>query len=143
MCPHVRVPKLATRRYAGGMPPVLRMSAPLRKRMVQYEIPGGARFITFNCQRRLPLLRHARIARLLIDRLAAVCSDHGASLYAYVVMPEHVHLLLAPARPVRGAGIAPCDDPPGRWDRRRWRGFMTWHAEEAPRDTSRSEETDA
>ncbi len=69
---------------------------PMRKRLIRREVPRGVRFITFSCQRRLPLLRNPAIARVFVDRLAVVCEQSGTRLYTYVVMPEHVHLLLAP-----------------------------------------------
>jgi putative transposase len=68
----------------------------MRKRLVRREIPGGVRFITFSCHRRLPLLRHPRIACVFVDCLAEIRARTGLGLYAYVVMPEHVHLLLTP-----------------------------------------------
>jgi putative transposase len=71
---------------------------PIRKRMKRREIDGDIRFITFSCQRRLPLLSNPAIADLFADRLAWTRRNHKFKLYAWVLMPEHVHLLVLPAR---------------------------------------------
>jgi putative transposase len=68
----------------------------IRKRMRRRE--GGVRFITFSCQGRLPLLSNPRIADLFLDRLAAARARLSIELFAYVVMPEHVHLLVRSPR---------------------------------------------
>ena len=69
---------------------------PIRKRMKRRERAGDIRFVTFSCYRRLPLLRHAAISRLFVETLASVHARMRFELYAYVVMPEHVHLLIRP-----------------------------------------------
>jgi putative transposase len=68
----------------------------MRKRMRRREIPGGVRFITFSCQRRLPLLSNAGICRLLAQRCEAVRESGRMRVFAWVLMPEHVHLLCCP-----------------------------------------------
>jgi len=69
-------------------------AAPLRKRLHRREVEHGVRFITFSCQRRLPLLKNPKIADLFADSLARARRRHGFELYAWVAMPEHVHLLV-------------------------------------------------
>lgn len=70
-----------------------------RKRMRRREHPNHPRFPTFSCYRRLPLFKNDRIK----DRFAAYIADaresFGFNLYAWVIMPEHVHLLLWPRLP--------------------------------------------
>lgn len=68
-----------------------------RKRLRRWENAADVRFITFSAFRRLPLLNNPRIMDLIVQRLAAVRAAHGLHLYAWVVMPEHVHLLVRPA----------------------------------------------
>jgi putative transposase len=68
-----------------------------RKLMRRRELPGGVRFITFSCQHRLPLFRNGQIAGLFVAALARARSAHGLSVFAWVVMPEHVHILCRPA----------------------------------------------
>ncbi len=64
--------------------------------MRRWEVPGDIRFITFSCQRRLPLLGNPAIRDVFARSLDAARRRHGFSLYAWVVMPEHVHLLVRP-----------------------------------------------
>ena len=58
---------------------------------------GGPRFITFSCHRRLALLAQDGIADVFARSLAAARRTHHLSLYAWVIMPEHVHLLCRPS----------------------------------------------
>lgn len=68
----------------------------IRKRMRRWESTGAVRFITFSCQRRLPLLGRPAIRDALTSALVAARREHGFELFAWVVMPEHVHLLVRP-----------------------------------------------
>jgi len=61
---------------------------------------GHLHFITFSCYRRLPLLRSARARNLFVRVLGLVRDEYGFKLVGYVVMPEHVHLLIS--EPARG-----------------------------------------
>jgi putative transposase len=58
--------------------------------MRRRDDPGGVRFVTFSCERRLPLLSNPRIAAVFIEALAPARERFGFKLFAYVVMPEHV-----------------------------------------------------
>ncbi|MGA8041348.1 MAG: transposase, partial [Terracidiphilus sp.] len=51
-------------------------------------------FIPFSCFRRLPFLEEARPKDTVEAVLEEVRARHGARIYAYVLMPEHVHLLM-------------------------------------------------
>jgi len=57
-------------------------------------------FITFSCYRRLPLLSTAAARDLLVQELARVRAEYGFKLVGYVVMLNHVHLLMS--EPVKG-----------------------------------------
>ena len=61
---------------------------------------GHLHFITFTCYQRLPLLRSARARNVLVQILGEVRDRFGFSLVGYVVMPEHIHLLVG--EPARG-----------------------------------------
>ncbi len=61
---------------------------------------GRLHFLTFSCYRRLPLLRSARTRNVFVRVLDQVRKEYGFKLVGYVVMPEHVHLLIS--EPVRG-----------------------------------------
>ncbi|MDP1661420.1 MAG: transposase [Phycisphaerales bacterium] len=75
-----------------------------RKRLKRFDNPHTARFLTFSCQLRLPLFKNPAIADLFIERLAACRAEYGFALLAFVVMPEHVHLIV---RPIRGESMVP------------------------------------
>jgi putative transposase len=56
---------------------------------------GSYHFITFSCYNRLPYL-HNDTARILFEeQLERVRKKHDFYLFGYVLMPEHVHLLMS------------------------------------------------
>jgi putative transposase len=67
---------------------------PHRKKNKKHNIEGHAHFLTFSCYRRLPLLTNDRWRQWLAESTRAACQKHVCALWAYVFMPEHVHLLL-------------------------------------------------
>jgi putative transposase len=70
-----------------------------RKKVRHFDEAGHAHFLTFSCYHRLALLSKDRSRRWLVDALAAARKKHGFDLWAWVIMPEHVHLLIFPSRP--------------------------------------------
>jgi putative transposase len=70
-----------------------------RKTVRHYDEPGDAHFLTFSCYRRIPLLSKDRSRRWLVDALQDARQKHGFDLWAWVIMPEHVHLLIWPRAP--------------------------------------------
>ena len=75
--------------------------------LTRYQQSKQSHFVTFSCYRRLPLLADDLIRDLLVECLERTRRSYRFRLYGYVVMPEHVHLLisepevgmLAPFRP--------------------------------------------
>ena len=63
----------------------------------RYDIEGQARFLTFSCYRRLPLLQDPRTRDALAEHLESTRQRLGFRVLAWVVMPEHVHLIVLPA----------------------------------------------
>jgi putative transposase len=61
----------------------------------RYQNTGTLHFITFSCYRRSPLLRNQNAAELFERALEQARLKYGFVVIAYVVMPEHVHLLLS------------------------------------------------
>jgi putative transposase len=61
---------------------------------------GHLHFITFSCYRRLPFLQAVRAKDLFIKELSLVRREYEFGLVGYVLMPEHVHLLLS--EPAKG-----------------------------------------
>ncbi len=58
--------------------------------------PGHAHFLTYSCYRRLPLLSRNRVRRWVIDALERTRKELDVALWASIIMPEHVHVLLHP-----------------------------------------------
>jgi putative transposase len=56
---------------------------------------GHLHFITFSCYQRLPLLDAAPTRDFFVKELGRLRDELGFRLVGYVVMPEHVHLLLS------------------------------------------------
>ena len=69
---------------------------PIFRTARRYDIPGHAHFLTFSCYRRLPLLTNDKWRRWLADSIKEACCTLNIALWAYVFMPEHVHLLIWP-----------------------------------------------
>jgi putative transposase len=61
---------------------------------------GHLHFITFSCYRRVPFLRSVRAKNTFVQILGEVRDRYGFSLVGYVVMPEHIHLLIS--EPTKG-----------------------------------------
>lgn len=68
----------------------------VRRHMHRVGQPNDVRFLTFSCYRRLPLFQNNSIKAAFADRLALARESTGIRLIAWVVMPEHVHLLVMP-----------------------------------------------
>jgi putative transposase len=56
---------------------------------------GHFHFITFSCYRRLPFLKTGRARDVFVKELSKIRDETGFLLAGYVVMPEHVHLLVS------------------------------------------------
>jgi putative transposase len=69
-------------------------------RLHRYYGAGYLHFITTSCYQRRPLLASARKRDLLLEVLERVRRRYGFVVKGYVVMPEHVHLLIS--EPERG-----------------------------------------
>ncbi len=61
----------------------------------RYQQAGDLHFITFSCYRRQPLFSTAKAKRIFEQTLERVRRWYGLFVTGYVVMPEHVHLLLS------------------------------------------------
>lgn len=60
----------------------------------RFQKAEALHFITFSCFHRLPLLEAAAPKDIVEAVLEQVRARHQARIYAYVLMPEHVHLLV-------------------------------------------------
>jgi len=62
---------------------------------------GTARFVTFSCYRRYPLLNEDIAALSVLNELGAMRAEHNIGILGYVLMPDHVHLVLHPPDGIR------------------------------------------
>ncbi len=67
-----------------------------RKKCRRYNEPGHAHSLTFSCFCRRPFLARDRTRSWLVEAIDRARQIHGFDLWAYVIMPEHVHLLIRP-----------------------------------------------
>ena len=67
-----------------------------RKTLKRFENLGDARFLTFSCYQRRCFLLKERCNIWMAEALELARQQHGFDLWAYVFMPEHVHLLIKP-----------------------------------------------
>ncbi len=68
---------------------------PIRKRLHRRE--GTAlRFLTFSCYNRLPLFTKDAIKALFVAQVDLTRARLGFGVVAWVIMPDHVHLLIDP-----------------------------------------------
>ena len=70
------------------------------KGLKRYYGLGHLHFLTFSCYRRLPLLKTKHARNLFVHALGKIRERYQFMLVGYVVMPEHVHLLIG--EPAKG-----------------------------------------
>ena len=77
---------------------------------------GHAHELTFGCFRGYPFLQAERTCQWLADAIDEARRELDFALWAYVFMPEHVHLLVWPRRPVYDIGqiLRRIKEPVGR-----------------------------
>jgi putative transposase len=62
--------------------------------LIRYEHTGHQHFLTFSCWQRRPYLGSADARDLFVRSLEQMRIRYGFLVVGYVVMPEHVHLLV-------------------------------------------------
>jgi putative transposase len=60
----------------------------------RFQRAESLHFITFSCFHRLPVLEASGALQTVEAVLEQARARHQARVYAYVLMPEHVHLLM-------------------------------------------------
>ncbi|MGI8924505.1 MAG: REP-associated tyrosine transposase [Fimbriimonadales bacterium] len=75
-----------------------------RKQRLAYAEAGHAHELTFSCYRGLPLLENDAFKRLFLKSLDKARKRHGFMVLAYVIMPNHVHVLVYPLRRTYSVG---------------------------------------
>ena len=69
--------------------------------------PEDLYFVTTNAAKRTRILQGEAVKRILVDGLHYVCLMNKVQLFAFVVMPNHIHVMIQ----------CPPDCPPARWAR--------------------------
>ncbi len=68
------------------------------KRCERWNRAGHAHELTFSCYQGHPFLAKERTCLWLVDSISNARRKHDFDLWAYVFMPNHVHLILCPRR---------------------------------------------
>ncbi len=71
---------------------------PMRNKLRRYYGHGHLHFLTFSCHQRRALLGSVRARNLFVRILDEVREKRSFLLVGYVVMPDHVHLLMGEPR---------------------------------------------
>jgi len=66
------------------------------KRCRRWNLAGHAHELTFSCYKNRPFLSRERTCQYLADAINASRVKHDFDLWAYVFMPDHVHLVIHP-----------------------------------------------
>jgi putative transposase len=62
----------------------------------RYDEPGHTHFWTISCYRRLTFFHGDGLKRIVVDGLRLLHERFSVCLIGYVIMPEHVHVILYP-----------------------------------------------
>ncbi|MBN2037614.1 MAG: transposase [Chitinispirillaceae bacterium] len=68
-----------------------------RKKIQHYNTPGHAHMLTFTCYHKRNYLSDPKACEILVEEIGKSRHIYSFLLWAFVVMPDHVHLLLWPA----------------------------------------------
>jgi len=71
-----------------------------RKRCKRYNDPWDAHELTFSCHQRRAFLSRDRTRSYFAEAVERARVMHAFDVWAYVIMPEHVHLLVWPRQEV-------------------------------------------
>ncbi|HBL47324.1 transposase [Gimesia sp.] len=67
-----------------------------RKQIRHYHEPGDCHELTFSCFKRKPLLTNPVWINMICQSIDRALIRHHFNLIAFVIMPEHLHLLVYP-----------------------------------------------
>lgn len=70
-----------------------------RRHRRNYNAPGHAHELTFSCYRGYKFLESERTCQWLAESIENARTELNFELWAYVFMPEHVHLIVYPREP--------------------------------------------
>ena len=110
---------------------------PHRKTCKRYDVPWHAHYLTFSCFRRQAFFTGKMSPQWFLESLDAARARQRFDLWAYVIMPEHVHLIILPAEGSKISRILfaikkPLADRVVAWVRENSPGFLTRMTESRP-----------
>ncbi|MBW2624239.1 MAG: transposase [Deltaproteobacteria bacterium] len=76
-----------------------------RKRNKRYDDPGHAHYLTFSCFHRQAFLTGNQAPGWLVESIEIARHSVPFDLWAYVFMPEHVHILVWPHEGIKISAI--------------------------------------
>lgn len=65
-------------------------------RLTCYDVPGHTHLWAISCFRRLSFFWHDAMKQVVIDALDMLRGRFAVCLVGYVIMPEHVHVMIYP-----------------------------------------------
>ena len=71
------------------------LNSPMPSGLKRFQREGDDHFITFSCYRREPYLAASASKDIFLNSLELTRKRHNFEVLGYVVMPEHVHLLIS------------------------------------------------
>ncbi len=74
-------------------------------RLSRQDEPGDTHFWTISCRRRLAFFHDDALKRIVADSMQNLQNQFRVCLIAYVIMPDHVHIILYPHAPNDGNPI--------------------------------------
>jgi len=74
-------------------------------RLKHYDLPNNVRFITFSCFRYRRLLTEAETYKEILTILDQIRIKYELAILGYVVMPNHMHLVILPQKQIKLARV--------------------------------------
>jgi REP element-mobilizing transposase RayT len=68
----------------------------MAKKWTNENLPGALHFVTGNVNKRRPIFRSRQFAMAFMDECQKHCREMACKLIAFVVMLDHIHLILNP-----------------------------------------------
>jgi putative transposase len=65
-------------------------------KLKHYDHDGRVRFVTFCTHKRSPVLTNSIFRKIVLETIDKVWTEYYLTLLAYVIMPEHLHLVVVP-----------------------------------------------
>ena len=72
------------------------MDRPHRKKVRHFDLPNHAHELTFSTYRRVPLMLGSGVPEIVLASIGRIGERGLAGILAFVLMPEHLHVLLVP-----------------------------------------------